>query len=657
MSSNSTNSWPDRKQDEDGSETISDLDDSGDMSADPFLLGRRMVISSESDTSSSIRSAPCSALDVTNEAEVVLPQAVKRKRPSLKKPDPSGSTLSDRESLDGLITQFHVPEGVEFIVPNPNQRADHPPEGFFTLYKAYLRRSLLWFPIPSVILEFLWRRHTAIAQINPLGMRYLLGIIVRSYECGREVRVGHLSNYLKITRTGGKGAPTRTEKLPRDLFDLCAELAAEKCSWKNDFSRPRVREALARCPKNTPSDSLLKMSNNGKELSAREKRAIEARTRSNTRVSQRVGLSMPAPEVGAAAAPRSRRPDLERNVIVVTDNQPKPLQKRHDEIQKKDDGVERGRKRSREGAEGKAIAGDDTVRPRRPRFPRRDGTARPSTTNPNSKDSFSDAKLAASRLSQIVSTDGHFSLPKQMAQKDAYSDMALRCMTFLSSLNQLDRGYELDARSQTRKLAAAEKARDDYMGQKKDLEKQVAILQEVVKTTNDKRCKIDETFAKSESERKCLQQEVADLKNRLSLQDASVQQAVEKVKRVMATKYEDNIGQANRKIKLINGTLRVNIVLLAEVQSNIELVGLLKKGEVPDLHAELAALKKQEAGLLSATDEFAFHMGKLEDILKDLLAGGTDCRVVDAEADAVPASSSSGSSGDEDSDFTTGGPP
>ncbi|KFK21913.1 hypothetical protein AALP_AAs45493U000100 [Arabis alpina] len=195
------------------------------------------------------------------------------------------------------------------------------------------------------------------------------------------------------------------------------------------------------------------------------------------------------------------------------------------------------------------------------------------------------------------------------------------------------------------------------MGQKKDLEKLVATLQEVVKTTNDKRCKIDETFAKSESERKCLQQEVADLKNRLSLQDANVQQAVEKAKRVMATKCEDNIGRANRKIKLINGTLRVNIVLLAEVRSNIELVGLLKKGEVPDLDAELAALKKQEAGLLSATDEFAFHMGKLEDILKDLSAGGTDCRVVDAEADAVPASSSSGSSGDEDSDSTTGGPP
>ncbi|KFK26517.1 hypothetical protein AALP_AA8G259600 [Arabis alpina] len=549
MSSNSTDSWPDHKQDEDGSKTVSDLDDSGDMSADPFLLGRRMVISSESDTSSSIRSALCSALDVTNEAESVVPQAVKKKRSLPKKPYPPGSTLSDRKSLDGLVAQFHVPEGVEFIVPNPNQRADHPPEGFFT-------------------------SHTAIAQITPLGMPHLVGIMIRGYECGREVGVDHLSNYLKITRTGGKGAPTRTEKLPRDLFDLCAELATEKCSCKNDFSLPRVREALARCPENTPSDSLPKMSNNGKELSARENRAIEARTGSNMRVSQRAGLSTPANEVGGAAAPRSRRPDLERNVVVAADNQPKPLQKRHDETQK-----------------------------------------------------------------------------KTMAWRKATNVLE----KFLSSLNQLARGYELDARSQNRKLAAAEKARDDSMGQKKELEKQVATLQEVVKTTNDKRCKIDKTFAKSESERKCLQQEVADLKNRLSLRDASVQRAVEKAKRDIAIKYEDSIGRANRKIKLINGTLRVNIVLLAEVRSNIELVGLLKKGEVPDLDAELVALKKQEAGLLSATDEFAFHMGKLEDILKDLSAGGTESRV--AEADAVPALSSSGPSGDGDSDSTTGGPP
>ncbi|KFK29516.1 hypothetical protein AALP_AA7G144400 [Arabis alpina] len=319
------------------------------------------------------------------------------------------------------------------------------------------------------------------------------------------------------------------------------------------------------------------MSNNERELSAREKRAVEARTGSNARVSQRAGSSMPTPEVGATAAPKWRRPDLERNVVVATDNQPKPLQKRHDETRKK------------------------TMAWRK----------------------------AANGLEKV--------------QRE----------TSLLEMTQSDQGVLNLLGVMTRKLAAAKKARDDYMGQIKDLVKQVATLQEVVKTTNNKLGKIDETFAKSEFERKRLQEEVADLKNRLGLRDAGVQRAVEK-----AIKYEDRIGQANRKIKMINDTLRVNIVLLGEVRSNIELVGLLKKGEVPHLDAELVALKKQEAGLLSATDEFAFHMGKLEDILKDPSAGGTESRVVDAEANAVPVSSSSGPSGDEDSSSsTTGGPP
>ncbi|KFK34773.1 hypothetical protein AALP_AA5G191800 [Arabis alpina] len=277
------------------------------------------------------------------------------------------------------------------------------------------------------------------------------------------------------------------------------------------------------------------MSNNGKELSAREKRVIKARIGSNTRVSQRAGSSTSAPEVGATAAPRSRRPNLEQNVVVATDNQLKALQKRHDETQKK----------------------------------------------------TKVWKKAANVLEK-----------------------------FLSSFNQLARGYDLVARSQTRKLAAAEKARDDYMGQKEDLEKQVATLQEVVKITNDKRCKIDETFTKSESERKCLQQEVVNLKNRLGLPDG-------------ACNEPSRMRSVIWKIKLINGTLRVNIVLLAEVR-----------------------------GLLSATNEFAFHMGKLEDILKDLSAGGTESWVVDAKADAVPAPSSCSPSGDEDSsNYTTGDPP
>ncbi|KFK23413.1 hypothetical protein AALP_AAs70921U000200 [Arabis alpina] len=262
------------------------------------------------------------------------------------------------------------------------------------------------------------------------------------------------------------------------------------------------------------------MSNNVRVLSAREKRAVEARTESNARMSQRAGSSMPAPEVGTTATSKSRRPDLEQNVIFATDSQPKPSEKRHEEMRKKDVGVEDGRNHSRESAEGKVTAGNDTVKSRRSKSPWRDGT-----------------------------------------------------------------------------------------------------------------------FGKSESERKRLQHEVTDLKNRLDgaakLQDAGVQQAVEKMKRDMAARYEDGNGQAKRNMKAISGKLRINIIHFAEVQNNIELVRLLKKGEVHDLDAELVTLMKQEAVLLSTTDEFSFQVGELEEILNELSTGANKGRFVDAKATAV----------------------
>ncbi|CAG7876533.1 unnamed protein product, partial [Brassica rapa] len=46
-------------------------------------------------------------------------------------------------------------------------RADEPPEGFFTLYEEHLMCARLWFPIPSVIVEFLNRLEVSI-MYNPI---------------------------------------------------------------------------------------------------------------------------------------------------------------------------------------------------------------------------------------------------------------------------------------------------------------------------------------------------------------------------------------------------------------------------------------------------------------------------------------------------------
>ncbi|CAN6990029.1 unnamed protein product [Brassica rapa subsp. trilocularis] len=68
----------------------------------------------------------------------------------------------------GTVHSFcHVLENVDFRLPLEGERADEPPDGFFTLYEEHLMRARLWFPIPSVIVEFLNRLEVSIMH-NPI---------------------------------------------------------------------------------------------------------------------------------------------------------------------------------------------------------------------------------------------------------------------------------------------------------------------------------------------------------------------------------------------------------------------------------------------------------------------------------------------------------
>ena len=69
-----------------------------------------------------------------------------------------------------------------FSIPLEGERADEPPEGFFILYEEHLMRDRLWFPIPSVIVEFLNRLKVSISQISPRGIKHLVRLLVLGYE-------------------------------------------------------------------------------------------------------------------------------------------------------------------------------------------------------------------------------------------------------------------------------------------------------------------------------------------------------------------------------------------------------------------------------------------------------------------------------------------
>ncbi|KAG7567962.1 hypothetical protein ISN45_Aa04g007950 [Arabidopsis thaliana x Arabidopsis arenosa] len=271
----------------------------------------------------------------------------KTRAKKVKKPDPPGSTLSTSDSLRELKARFNFSEGVTLRLPTPDERADDPPEGFFTLYEGFFYFCFLWFPIPRPIIEYLWSYKLALAQITTRGLRHLIGILVRGVETYNNVGLDHLRNLLEIRRVPGcameryyispsprrrviGGFPSKDEKytdhfffvaldedcvpegclekmigkwrkidrgpsfldrIPEDLFSVREELAARKCHWIKHFSQARIEKALrvlhgVSCStSSSSSDQRLGFLTEmqGVKMSLREKKAAEKKAREEER--------------------------------------------------------------------------------------------------------------------------------------------------------------------------------------------------------------------------------------------------------------------------------------------------------------------------------------------------------------------------------------
>lgn len=118
-----------------------------------------------------------------------------------KKADPPCLTLSSVETLESLRQRFHISEEVELVLPSKSDRADNPSPNHFNLYESFFYQYLLWFPIPGLILRFLWKYGLAPAQITTRRIHHLVGIWFRSYECDMEIGVHHLKNLLEFRRS------------------------------------------------------------------------------------------------------------------------------------------------------------------------------------------------------------------------------------------------------------------------------------------------------------------------------------------------------------------------------------------------------------------------------------------------------------------------
>ncbi|XP_024004024.1 uncharacterized protein At3g60930, chloroplastic-like [Eutrema salsugineum] len=202
-------------------------------------------------------------------------------RQNRQKPDPPGSTLFSLESFEALRHRFGISEAVEFVVPEKSDRADKPLENHFTLYEAFLKLCFLWFPIPGVILEYLWKHGISIGQILPRGLRHM---IVRSF----------------------------LPPIPDDLFTVRDSLSARKVNWRKNFTLERVEKAraiLARVPVSSSSSS--------SSRDTREKMVIiTLRDRKRREEEEAARRAAEAAQTQTKAVPQSDQPSREEGETV-----------------------------------------------------------------------------------------------------------------------------------------------------------------------------------------------------------------------------------------------------------------------------------------------------------------------------------------------------
>ncbi|KFK39827.1 hypothetical protein AALP_AA3G293400 [Arabis alpina] len=586
---------------------------------------------------------------------------IRKKAKSKVSPDPPGSSLSKEKSLRRLRKDCGISEEIELLVPTPADRADAP-LGYMTLFENFFDQCLLWFPLPRFLMRFLAVNGVCLAQINPRGIRHLLGIYVLSRECGVDISTENLS-YLTDFRARGlseelkysvansmgmaliAGFPSKDDHfeyrfffaelsertVEEDCIDLVKtrwerrvkptmpkvlkyflaamhkELSSGNGNWKRSFSRKRIERAL--------SAEILprKVLGRGQaRLSLREQIALEAAAKARgssgtgaPRVAMPTTLTPPPPSTRA----RTSRPSALKTAL------PPPSS----------GDVAEFRRLSAERAcissgKGKGV---DRVTP--------------------SKRQRTDAFPAAA-VGGVASASGG----DELLRAEAYSVVKSRYSELSLLFDRLVGDYDEDVRSRGSELSAAKEANaalqskvSEIVERNEALERDALALQRVKKDYEDKLSNLKSRCAKAEGETVRLRGELSFASD---LQRSRIDAAVAEARDEMTRSFVERTSEVAGLLAEIGGKAQNDMLNLTEIDANLEFIGLLQGSDPPYLPTEVETLRQRHQPIYDAHDVFADLLTSVRRVLEipTAPAGAVDDDVELSDEDDVEATGDEG---------------
>lgn len=89
--------------------------------------------------------------------------------------------------VDTMMANQGLRNDLTFLIPNSDQHPWSPPEGFIFLYESFFTASGLWFPLPTVLVDYCLYRKIVISQLNHAAICNFVSVLALSAEAGLDI--------------------------------------------------------------------------------------------------------------------------------------------------------------------------------------------------------------------------------------------------------------------------------------------------------------------------------------------------------------------------------------------------------------------------------------------------------------------------------------